>query len=107
MDLLSTEVLVPLGFFAFILGLVYLGNRKKIHMAMIAKGLDPAAFEKEDKSNSSLKIGLFMAAVGLGILLANGITALGWLEKEVAFFSMIFILGGIALIASGFIKQAK
>lgn len=104
MDLLSVEVLVPLGFFGFILCLVYMGHRKKIRMTMIEKGLDPNALEGEKRNDSSLKIGLFMAAVGLGILIANGIAAMGWLSEEVAFFSMFFIFGGVALIVSGFLK---
>lgn len=105
MDLLSVEVLVPLGFFGFILCLVYMGQRKKIRMAMIEKGLDPNSLEGEKRNDSSLKIGLFMAAIGLGILIANGIAAMGWLSEEVAFLSMFFIFGGLALITSGFLSK--
>jgi hypothetical protein len=105
MDVLSVEVLVPLGFFLFIIVLVYLGHQKKIRLALIEKGLDPDTFKNESHQNTAARVGLFMAAVGVGILIANGIAALGWLSEDVAFLSMFFIFGGAALIGSGFINK--
>ena len=96
MDLFSTELLVPLGFFTFIIVLVYLNHQKKIRLALIQKGLDPDTFKKESHQNTAARIGLFMAAVGAGTLVANGIAALGWLSEDVAFISMFFIFGGVA-----------
>ena len=107
MDVLSVEVLVPLGFFFFIIILVYLGNQKKIRMALIEKGLDPDTFKNESHQNTASRIGLFMAAIGVGVLIANGIAALGWLSEDIAFLSMFFIFGGVALIVSGFLNKKK
>ncbi|MCD6092152.1 MAG: hypothetical protein J7J72_11700 [Bacteroidales bacterium] len=102
MDLFSVEVLVPLGFFLFIIVLVYLGHQKKIRMALIEKGLDPDTFKQESHQHTATRIGIFMTAVGIGVLIANAIAALGWLSEDVAYISMIFIFGGVALISSGF-----
>ena len=107
MDILTAGVLVPLGFFLFIIVLVYLGHQKKIRMALIEKGLDPDTFKKESHQQTATRIGLFLAAIGVGILLANGIAAMGWLSEEVAFFSMFFIFGGVALIISGLMKKKE
>jgi len=107
MDILSVGVLVPVGFFLFIIVLVYLGNQKKIRMALIEKGLDPDTFKKESHQNTATRIGLFMAAIGVGVLIANGIAAMGLLSEEVAFLSMFFIFGGLALIVSGFMKKTE
>ena len=107
MDILTAGVLVPLGFFLFIIVLVYLGHQKKIRMALIEKGLDPDTFKKESHQQTATRIGLFLAAIGVGILLANGIAAMGWLSEEVAFLSMFFIFGGLALIVSGLMKKKE
>lgn len=102
MDLLTVQVLVPLGFFCFIIALVYMGHQKKIRMILIEKGLDPNTFKNESHESTATRIGFFMAAIGIGVLIANGISALGWLSEEVAYISTFFIFGGLALIASGF-----
>ncbi len=107
MDLFQVQVLVPLGFFFFIIVLVYLGNQKKIRMALIEKGLDPDTFKSENHQNTAVRVGLFMTAVGVGVLIANGIAALGWLSHDVAFISMFFIFGGVALIVSSFLNKKE
>lgn len=107
MDLFNVEVLVPLGFFLFIIVLVYLGHQKKIRLSLIEKGLDPDTFKKENHQGTATRIGIFMAAVGVGILIAQGIAAMGWLSEDVAFISMFFIFGGVALIGSGLMKSGE
>jgi len=107
MDLFSVEVLIPFGFFGMIILLVYLSYRKKMRMAMIERGLDPNSLDNFKKSNTTVKFGLFLAAIGLGVLIANGITAMGWLSEEVAFLSMVFIFGGAALIGGGFLDRKE
>lgn len=107
MDLFSVEVLIPFGFFGMIILLVYLSYRKKMRMAMIERGLDPNSLDNFKKSNTTVKFGLFLAAVGLGVLIANWITAMGWLSEEVAFLSMVFIFGGAALIGGGFLDRKE
>ena len=48
----ATGILVPLGLFAMIFGIVYLGvtSRNRERMALIERGADPALFETKKKA---------------------------------------------------------
>ena len=93
-------ILVPLGFFAMIFGIIYL--YKKENLAMIEKGMNPkvkGATGPEPFKN--LKWGLLLVGAGLGLLLAffiDMITRPG--QPEALFFSLVAIGGGIGLIIS-------
>jgi type III secretory pathway component EscS len=52
----------------------------------------------DKSSNSSLKFGLLMVGVALGILLGNVISEITSVQEEVAYFSMTLICGGISLL---------
>lgn len=106
---MEPEIFIPLGFFAFVYGIVYLSIRKKERMALLQFGKDASVFQGSKQDLVSLKWGMILIAVALGILLGNLLTAVTNMQEEVAYFSMIFILGGISLILSYFIgeKQRK
>ncbi len=106
---MEPEIFIPLGFFAFVYGIVYLSIRKKERMALLQFGKDASVFQSNKSDLLSLKWGMILIAVALGILLGNLLTAVTDMQEEVAYFSMIFILGGISLILSYFIgeKQRK
>ena len=110
---LLIPILVPLGFFALIFGLVYM--QKKENLAMIDKGMNP-------KNRSSrgpepfryLKWGLLLVGSGLGLLIAYFID-LGLSVSSLSnanmrnnfdddhaplYFALIAIGGGIGLIVS-------
>lgn len=67
-------------------------------MALLDRGLDPTSFEKKSNDFSSLKYGLLFTGVGLGLLLANILVSTGAMEREAAYFSLVSLFGGIALI---------
>lgn len=107
-----TEFLVPATVFATIYGIFFLFIRKRERMALLERGLDPRSFEKESSNFSTLKYGLLLTGVGLGILLANIIVSIGAMGSEPAYFSFITLFGGLALIIdyiieSRLIKQHK
>jgi hypothetical protein len=52
-----------------------------------------------------LKYGLFLIGIGAGILIGNILTATADFEPEVAYFSMVFLFGGIALVVSYFLAR--
>ncbi len=106
---MGPEIFVPLGFFAFIYGLVYLNNRKKERMALLQFGKDASVFEKAKPDLVSLKWGFILIAIALGILFGDYLVAHTNMEEEVAYFSMVFIFGGISLIISYFVglKQIR
>ncbi len=99
----TVGILVPLGFFAMLFGIVYMSvtARNRERMAMIEKGADPSLFEAKKKPTGGgiMKLGMFLLGIGLGVLVANFLVGIG-MDHNSAYPSMIFIFGGLALIAS-------
>lgn len=104
---MQAEIFVPVSFFAMILGIVYLSYRKKERMALIQSGKDASVFGPERKCYSTLKWGLLFFGVGLGLLIAEALAKYDVLSPEVAYFSMAFIFGGLALIVDFFLEKNK
>lgn len=99
-------VLILGTIFGFIYAIVHLSVRRKERMAMLAKGADPSMFhEKVRVKVTSLRYGLLLVGVGVGILLGNFLVDNAGFVPEVAYFSMTFIFGGIALIISYFMGK--
>lgn len=102
---MAEGILVPLGVFAMVYGIVYLNIRKKERMMLLERGLDIDTFRRQDENQLQLKWGLLLIGVAVGLLLGDIFAAQGWLQDWVAYFSLTFIFGGIALIASYFIGK--
>ena len=99
-------VLILGTIFGFIYAIVHLNVKRKERMAMLAKGADPSMFhEKVRVKVTSLRYGLLLVGVGIGILLGNFLVDNADFVPEVAYFSMTFIFGGIALIISYFMGK--
>lgn len=103
------EVLVPLAFFALVFGSLYIfyTTRNKERLALIEKGASPELFKLKADTNSgyrNFKYGLFCIGIALGIL-AGYFLSEGGMKEEPAYFSMIFLFGGIALVISFFLQK--
>ena len=102
-------ILVPLGFFGMIFGIVYLGitSRNRERMALIERGADPTLFETKKKPDDGilLKWGLFLVGIGLGIVVAYFLSSGGGMDEGAAYPAMIFIFGGVALVISNLWSQ--
>src|ERR1700712_1588296 len=93
-------ILVPLGMFAMIFGIVYLRNRER--MAMIERGMDPRNYHAQPAPYKNLKWGLLLIGAGLGLFLAfvldrsvfNNIGE----DNPAIYFALIAIFGGAGLI---------
>ncbi|MBK6965545.1 MAG: hypothetical protein IPH20_16865 [Bacteroidales bacterium] len=92
------EFLIPATIFATIYGIIYLLIRRKERMALLDRGLDPMSFEKKSDDFSSLKYGLLFTGIGLGLIIANILVSTGAMDREAAYFSLVSLFGGIALI---------
>lgn len=107
---MAEEILIPLGLFASVFGIlyVYLTARNRERMSMIDKGVDPSIFTtKKNYANLTLKFGMLLVGVALGILVGSLIDEYTTLPEEVGYFSMIFLFGGLALIVNSIMEDKK
>lgn len=103
-----TPVFVLTIIFGTILAIVYLSIRRKERMAMMEKGVDAAMFvTPRRKSAYSLKYGIMLIGVALGILIGKilATTEAFMYEEEAAYFSMIFLFGGLGLVIYYFLSK--
>ncbi|HUQ96431.1 MAG TPA: DUF6249 domain-containing protein [Chitinophagaceae bacterium] len=104
-------ILVPLGAFAMVFGIIYLRTRE--NMAMIEKGLNPKQFANRPAPYRNLKNGLLFLGAGLGLLIAylvdNGMSRgddFGSVSEPL-YFACVAIGGGLGLIASYAIEKKE
>ena len=102
-------VLIPFAFFALVFGSLYvhLTTRNKERLAMIEKGVNPELFKTKPEPDSgfvTIKSGLFLIGVGIGIIAGYFLKESG-MDDSAAYFSMILLFGGIALVVSYFIQK--
>lgn len=95
--------LVFLGFLALIFGAVYLRNKEK--MAMIERGMDPRAGQKQNPAPYTyLKWAMLLIGSGIGLFLANIVTRTVLVgteaENTAIYFALIAIGGGVGLLIS-------
>lgn len=110
------ETLVPITFFistfAMVFGIRYLSNKEK--MAMIERGIDPGVNKATPKPFLSLKFGLLLVGLGIGLLVAL-FTVRGVFGSDLSnaeqgqavaiYFGCIGIFGGLGLITSYYVEK--
>lgn len=102
-----TGVLTTAVVFGAIVAIVYLSIRKKERMALLQSGHDATFFNQGRKCFSSLKWGLLLFCVGIGLLVADVFAQQHIMSPEAAYFSLAFIAGGIALIIDFLIERYR
>lgn len=109
-------ILVPITFFictfAMIFGIRYFNNKEK--MAMIERGIDPGVSKSTPKPFLSLKFGLLLVGLGIGLLVAL-FTVRGVFSPEMTngeegqavavYFGCLGVFGGLGLILSYIIEK--
>lgn len=98
-----SDVFVPLGFFAMIVALVYLRQRNRERLRLIEKGMDAKSFEMPVSPIRSLKWGIILVGLGVGMLIANALARTVYFSTEEAYFAMLFLFGGAGLLIFHFI----
>jgi hypothetical protein len=102
-------ILVPLGAFALVFGIVYLKTRE--NLSMIDKGMNPKTAKSSPRPYQSLKFGLFMLGAGLGLFLAYlmdiYMLADNGNDNVPIYFGLIGIFAGLGLIASYRIEKKE
>lgn len=96
-----TGVVMTLGFFvAIVLSIKYISAaRNKEKMALIEKGVDLSQiYQKRDTRNTTLKGGMFLVGIAVGLFFGYFLTYMTPIHDVVAYFSMILLFGGASLI---------
>jgi hypothetical protein len=97
-------IIITLGAFVMV---AYIRKYENIErMAIIDKGLSPDLFKKERSTSGALRAALLLIGGGVGILMGFWLDAAFNME-EVAYFSMIFIFGGLGLGLAYLIEERK
>lgn len=93
-------ILVPLGFFALVFGIVYMNKRE--NLAMIDKGMNPKLRGASGPEPFKyLKWGLLLVGAGLGLLIAFFIDQeTRSNDPQAIYFGLVGIGGGVGLIIS-------
>lgn len=105
------EFIAMLIFFGTIFGIsyVYLTTRNKERLALIEKGADASLFERKSRSFSIAKfilnVALLLIGIGIGIFLGEYIHQATDIYQEIAIPSMLFIFGGLGLVAGFFVTR--
>jgi uncharacterized membrane protein len=104
-------IIISLGFFGMIFGIVYLYKRER--MAMIERGMDPRRYKPQSAPYQNLKWGLLLIGAGLGLFLAYVMDrtifkTTDYDDGNVAiYFALIAIFGGLGLFASYRIEKKE
>ena len=103
---LLIPILVPLGAFAMVFGIIYLRTRE--NMAMIEKGMNPKEHANRPAPFRSLKSGLLFLGAGIGLFLAYIIDHnMSGDDHQAIYFSLIAIGGGLGLIGSYAVEKKE
>ena len=97
-------IIGTIGLFTMIIFLRKYENDEK--MAMIAKGITPPQkLSYQVNPSHSLRWGFVLVGFGVGLLMGSLLEKMTEIDEEVAHFSMIFIFGGLGLLASYFYQM--
>ena len=107
MQEVTRDLFVSISAFAGIFGIVYvfLMTRHRERMSMLEKGVDPTLFASRTSNSPTLKFGMLAIGIALGILLGNLLHQALDMSRHVAFLSMIFLCGGVSLVANFVINR--
>jgi hypothetical protein len=97
-------IIGTIGLFTMIVFLRKYQNDEK--MAMIAKGITPPQKASFNVNPShSLRWGFVLVGFGVGLLMGSLLESVTQIDGDTAHFSMIFIFGGLGLLASYFYQM--
>ena len=105
------DIVIPIAFFLSIFGILYIyfTSRNKERLAMIDKGFDPVKFKTRPECSNvnTLKWSLLLIGVAIGVFLGAVLSEYAGFPEEAAYFSLIFLFGGIGLLVAYFVEKKE
>ncbi len=107
LEALTGILITATVFTAIVLSLYfYFRARNQERMAMIEKGIySKEPIQKKNGSLRSIKSGIFSVGIALGIFFGYLLAHFTIINGVIAYFAMILLLGGIALIFNYYIEN--
>ncbi|MRT93090.1 DUF6249 domain-containing protein [Ancylomarina sp. 16SWW S1-10-2] len=101
MNMDITAIVAIICSIGFIPLIIFLVHRHRERKALIEKGLSAGLLNsaKIGRTQESLKYGILLVGLAVGILIGNILTEYTRMGEEVSYFSMIFLFGGLGLLA--------
>ena len=109
MDVAIMGIMIPIiGTIGLFITIIYIRKFQNLErMAIIEKGLAPDIFKKESSSSAgTLRAALLLMGAGTGLLFGYFLDR-AWDMEEVAYFSMLFIFGGLGLGIAYVLEERK
>jgi len=93
-------VFIPIASFIMVFGIVYVERTAKHReiMAALEKGIDPKELKLEKSNKDNYSTGYTFAGAGFGVFVGYLLTSMLSISPIVAYLSMGFLFGGLALI---------
>ena len=104
--------LEPIFVTAIVFGFTYaifdLFIKRKERMAIIERGIDPTNLKARPRPGVfALKLGLMFIGIAIGLFLGSVLVETTTIHDESAYFSMVFLFGGIGLVISHFLEKKE
>jgi len=108
MNEITRDLVVSIAAIAAIFTILYvlLMTRHRERMSLMERGLSPASFNNKNAVQSAtLRFGLMLIGISIGILLGNFIAAHVDVPRQGAFIAMMSLFGGLGLVISYLIEK--
>lgn len=101
-------VFIPIiAIIGIVVAIIYLRRyENEERLSMIEKGMNPGDIKKSRNTSLPLRFSLLLIGVGVGLFVGYFLDANTRME-EVAYFSMLFIFGGLGLGVAYVIEEKK
>lgn len=103
---MGVEIVVPVVLFLSVAAVLITFRKftNEERVALIEKGGDAKMFQTNSNKNLPLRFSLLFIGAGFGLFMGSILSGM-FREDDVAYFSMIFVFGGLGLLASYLIEK--
>ncbi len=101
---MAESVLLPIVIVGTVFGTalgsfwIYLKIRNSERLAMIERGVDPAAFLPKAMPMRSLRVALFFVGMGIGLLFGDLVAKYTVVDGVTSYISMILVFAGLGIL---------